>query len=295
MPSMIRRGLAGLTGEETPVRAWRSLIATQDVVGIKVLSAPGSTAGTRPAVVEAVVQGLIDAGLPPKQIVVWDKRLADLRQAGFFSLAERHGIQVAGAMDAGFDESVFYESAILGRLVWGDLEFGGKGEGVARKSFFSKLVTQQFTRIITVTPLLNHNVIGVSGNLWGLAMGSVDNTLRFEGDAARLAVAVPEILVCPVRDENALADLVVLNITDALVCQYYGAEEPRLHYASPLNQLWFSRDPVALDVLAIQELERQRKRTDPSPTRPNLDLYKNASLLGLGVNDPSLIDVIHSP
>ena len=38
------------------------------------------------------------------------------------------------------------------------------------------------TKIINVTPLLNHNLAGVSGILYGLAIGSVDNTLRFELD-----------------------------------------------------------------------------------------------------------------
>ena len=47
------------------------------------------------AVVEAVVKSLLGAGLPPKQIVVWDKHLSDLRQAGFFELAERYGDRFA--------------------------------------------------------------------------------------------------------------------------------------------------------------------------------------------------------
>ena len=154
IPPIIQRGLTLFTGKPTLAEAWRSLVSTQDTVGIKVFSAPGPTSGTRPAVVEAVVKGLLAAGQPPKQIVVWDKHLSDLRQAGFFELAERYGVRVAGAAEAGYDETTFYETALLGQLVWGDLEFGQKGDGIGRKSYVSKLVTQQMTKIINVTPLL---------------------------------------------------------------------------------------------------------------------------------------------
>jgi len=59
-----------------------------------------------------------------------------------------------------------------------------------------------------------------------------------------------------------------------------------------LKQIWFSADPVALDVLSIRELERQRKAADLPSAKPSLEIYTNASLLELGVSDFKLIDVI---
>lgn len=289
IPPMIERGMTQLTGKATSREAWLSLVTTQDTVGIKVFSAPGAT-GTRTAVVEAVVKSLLAAGLPPKQVVVWDRHLSDLRQAGFFDLADRFGVRVAGAAEAGYDEKTFYETALLGQLVWGDLEFGRKGEGIGRKSYVSKLVTQQMTRIVTVSPLLNHNMAGVSGNLWGLAMGSVDNALRFENDPDRLASAVPEIVALPV-----LGDRVVLNIEDALICQYQGEHQTRFHDSVALDQLWFGTDPVAMDVLATREISEQRKANNGSQVKSNLELYQNASLLEIGVNDLNRIDVTRVP
>jgi len=205
-------------------------------------------------------------------------------------LAERYGVRVAGAAEAGYDENTFYDAALLGQLVWGDLEFGRKGEGIGRKSYVSKLITQQMTRIINVTPLFNHNLAGVSGCLWGLALGSVDNTLRFENDPDRLASAVPEIIALPV-----LGDRVALNIVDALVCQYQGEEHTLLHYSVALNQLWFSTDPVALDVVSLQEIERQRKASKAPATKTNLELYQNAALLEIGISETNHIDLIRLP
>lgn len=286
--TMVNRGITHFTGQGTVAGAWRSLVSTNDVVGIKVYSAAGPINGTRPAVVAAVIHGLLDAGLPGKHIIIWDEDADDLRAAGFFKLAAQLGVQAAGSRQAGYDPTNFYlpDTPIIGQLVWGDLEFGKKGPDVGKKSFISKLVSRQITKIISIAPLLNQDAAGVCGHLYGLAMGSVDNTLRFEGDPGRLAVAVPEIYALP-----ALGDRVVLNLTDALIGQYAGGAKGLLQYSTVLNQLWFSRDPVALDILALQELNRERRIFGAPAFKPNLQLYSNAALLQLGVNAAAKIRV----
>jgi hypothetical protein len=286
--AMVNRGITNFTGKAAVIEAWRSLISTQDVVGIKVFSAAGMLSGTRPAVVEAVIRGLLGAGLPPDHIIIWDKHESDLRAAGFFKLAAQLHVRAAGAAEAGYDPTNFYQpdTAVIGNLVWGDYEFGKKGLDTGKKSFVSKLVSRQITKIISIAPLLNQEATGVCGHLYSLALGSVDNTKRFENDPERLAAAVPEIDALPV-----LGDHVALNITDALIGQYEGGNRALLHYSSVLNQLWFSRDPVALDTLAIKELDSERRAFEAPEFKPNLELYTNAVLLQLGVNDPVKIQV----
>jgi len=281
-------GLFALTRTANVSDAWRSLVQTNDTVGIKVFSQPGSLSGTRPAVVAAIVRGLLAAGLPPTQIIIWDKHAADLRAAGFFQLGAQFGVRVAGAVEAGYDETNFYlpDSPVVGSLVWGDSEFGKKGDGVGKKSFVSKLVSQQMTKIISVAPLLNENAAGVCGHFFSLTLGSVDNTRRFEGDPDRLSVALPEIYALP-----SVGDRVVLNVTDALLGQYQGGPASYLQYATVLNQIWLSRDPVALDTLALKELAHQRKLFDIPPPPMNYEIYTNAVLLQLGINDPSRIEI----
>lgn len=284
--AMLRRGLTNLTGQATTRAAWLSLISLEDIVGLKVYSRPGPNSGTRPAVAGAVAQSLIAAGMRPQQIIIWDKEEADLREAGFMTLAAQLGVRVAASPKAGYNATNYYDTPLIGNLVFGDLEFEKKGEGIGRKSFVAKLVTSEMTKIINLTPLLNHNEAGVCGNLYSLALGSVDNSLRFENDPGRLAQAVPEIYALPI-----LGDRVVLNITDALICQYEGGQHGLLHYSTVLNQLRFSRDPVALDMLSIKELTHQRGSTHGPNLRPNLELYRNAALLELGVSDLSRIQI----
>jgi hypothetical protein len=284
---MLARGLTNLTGQTTVSNAWAMLVRPDDVIGIKVHASPGPISGTRPAVVEALVRSLLGAGHSKNRLVIWDKHLVHLRLAGFTDLGERYGVRVAAASEGGWDTNHFYESPVVGTPLWGDQEFGREGPTLGRRSYVSRLVSEGMTRIISVAPLLNHNLVGASGHLLGLSLGSVDNALRFANNPENLVVAVPEIYALPI-----LGDRVVLNITDALLAQYSGEQRMLLHYSGILNQLWFSRDPVALDVLAILELERQRRIDQAPRVTSDLTLYRNATEVEIGVSDTNRIDVV---
>jgi hypothetical protein len=283
---MVNRGICRLAGKAEIADAWRSFISTNDIVGIKVFSAGGEISGARPAVVEAVARGLFDAGIPAKQIVIWDKDAGDLRDAGFFALGKKLGLRVAAGNAVGYDPTNFYlpDSPVIGALHYGDLEFGQTGKGVGKKSFINLLVSRQLTKIISIAPLLNENNVGVFGQLYNVALGSVDNTFRFEGDPDRLATAVPEIYALP-----SVGDKVALNITDALLGQYEGGPKGLLQYSDVLNQLWFSGDPVALDTLAVAELKRERAAHNATTFEVHTEIYTNAALLQLGQMDSAKI------
>lgn len=295
--TMVESGLKRVTQQTSVTSAWRSLVTTNDVIGIKVYCAPGPDAGTRLPVVASLVETLLAAKIPPSNVIIWDRQKAELRAAGFVELGQRYGVRVEGSVNAGYDEESFYspDRPLLGQLIWGDVEFGRKGDGVGRRSFVSRLVSREMTKIVIVTPLLNHNTLGVCGHLYSLAFGSVDNTIRFENDLFRLATAVPDIYALP-----ALGDKVVLCVTDALFCQYEGEKSGQLHYTTALNELRFSKDPVALDVLALRDLERQRIASGAPPTRGawqtnQMELLHNAALLELGVSDSDNIRVERVP
>jgi len=282
---MVRRGMLQWTGKTDLKAAWLTVVSPKDVVGLKVYSLPGAYSGTRPAVVEAVVQGLLLAGLPSSNIVIWDKHLVDLRLAGYTALADRYRVRLEGSADAGYDEKDAYTSnPLLGTLVAGDLEFDLRGATSGRNSYVSKLVTSNLTKTISIAPLLNHNMAGVCGHLYSPSMGCVDNTARFEFSPQRLAQAVPEIYALP-----AVGEHVALNITDALICQYQGEQVSLLQYSTELNQIWISKDPLVLDVLGIQELDRERQARNLESRGDNPELYQNAALLELGVGDPTKV------
>lgn len=284
---MVDQGIRAATGQPNERDAWRSLIQPEDKIGIKVHSAPGPLSGTRPAVAAAVVQGLLEAGISPTHIIVWDRNLRDLQAAGFGEFATKWGVRVAGSHQAGYDRDTRYENEILGKLVYGDLLFGSEDPAATRFSHVSNLIVHEMTKIINISPLLNSHNIGVAGHLWCLTSASVDNFRRFESNPSRLAVAVPEIYAM-----EAIGDRVLLSLTDALICQYQGNSTSLMHYSNSLNQLWFSRDPVALDVLSLRILSEQKEKAGVNNPPLGLELYENAALLELGVAHLRMIDLI---
>lgn len=282
--SMMDLGLKTFWQTSSASSGWKSRIDSQDVIGIRVHSSTGKTSGTRPEVAAALIQSLLQSGHSPDRIILWDRHLASLKAAGYLAFRDRFGIRVLGARDAGYDGESFYESPLIGTMVWGDREFGQHEKGQGRKSFVSNLLTKQITKIINLTPLLNHNLAGVNGNLFGLAMAAVDNTLRFES-LERLSIAVPEINALP-----ELSDRILLNIVDALIVQYQGQSQARLQDSVVLNQLRFSSDPVALDTLSLEELKKQRSLRG-IPSNVPFRIYENASLLQIGTRDPRHIHI----
>ena len=284
--SMVNRGITTLVNTDLVSNAWLKLVSVKDTIGIKVNSAPGATTGTRPAVVRGVILGLLSSGIAGNQIIIWDRSWKDLKEAGMVALGQSMGVVVESADRAGYDAKVFYESPIMGQLIHGDLEFGQKGEGIGKKSYVTRLLTQRITKIINITPLLNHNQLGVSGCMHTLAFGAVDNTLRFQLSTSQLCVSIPEIYALP-----QIADRVALHIVDALISQYQGESTSLLHYSMATSELWFSTDPVALDYLAFKELARQRQISKtPSPKYEHY-LFQNAAIMELGVAEERLIRV----
>lgn len=295
-PEVLRRmvdaGVQAVAGTNRTSAAWRRFIRTNDVVGFRVISAPGAISGTRPAVVEALVLSLLSAGHPARNIVLWDKRARDLILAGYPALADRLGIRWVATEEYGWDEDEYYDNPTIGRLLIGDLEFPRRDRpNAGRKSHVSRLLSKEVTKIIPVTPLLSHTLLGVHGHMAGLSLGAVDNTLRFEQEGARLAEFIPEICAL-----DPLYPKVAFAVTDALVCQFRGEERTYLHYAVTLNQLRFSTDPVALDRLSLEDIQRARAVNPTEGEKPfEPRLYENCALVEMGTANLTEIETRKVP
>lgn len=189
--AMVSAGIRRWTGQQDLKKAWRRVAAPGEVIGIKVTAAPGSVIGTRPAVVRVVIQQLKVAGIPGRDIIIWDKRLDNLHSSGFVRMARELGVRAEGAMEAGYDRLMKHEVALHVPLVRGDLDFGEKR--YSRFSHPSRLITRRLDKVIQVSPLLHHPTAGVQGHLYGLSMESCDNTLRFKLARGFMKTAVPDM------------------------------------------------------------------------------------------------------
>ena len=187
--AMLQAGLQALA----PDSHWRQFISTNDLVGLKVNAHLGTLTGTRPAVVCAVAQSLIASGVPAKNIVIWDRNLADLQRAGYTPLARELGVQLAGSREVGFGEwDAYAVPALHWELAAGDHLFGRTK--TSTKSHVSRLITDRLTAIISIHPPIADRQNGARGHLQELALAAADNTDRFRVSTPHLTPAIPELL-----------------------------------------------------------------------------------------------------
>ncbi len=276
--AMVAAGVKNLVGPADEAAAWRSLVSTNDVVGIKINAQAAPLHATRRAVVDAIVAGLCSGGVPANNIWIFDRSLDKMREAGFA------GPRTSGAE---WDAETFYESKLVGRLIWGDLLFRPDDEQLSTRSHLPKLFTRAITKLINVPVLQSHDACGLCGCLHNVSLGMVDNIRRFEQYGQNGNPAIAEIAALP-----AVRRKLVLNVMDALTAGYAGGPSFRPQYSWQPNTLYFSLDPVALDATCLQLLEAKRKEAKVSPLGERAGHIATAAQLGLGQNDPKQIEVV---
>jgi len=294
----IARGMAELTGESDPAKAWAQFVTPKDVVGIKINPIGGKTISTKPEVVEAILAGLAAAGVPKSNIVIWDRRLHQMPDAGF--TAERFpGIALAGTEMRGPNNDFYDEAGELwakdnidrgAKFYFADLEMPYNKNLLAaminqgKESYFSKVVTQKVAKIINV-PVLKNSGGTVTLCLKNLSYGSLSNTSRLHKIWAK---SVAEPVGFPY-----LRDKVVLNIVDALQAQYDKGPGANPQFVYDAGMMMFGTDPVAVDTIAHEYLVKVRiekgvQQFDNARNREFLDI---AAGLGLGIAHREKIDL----
>src|SRR6266542_1729059 len=79
---MMDEGMMELTDAEDPTGAWKVFFERGDVVGIKVSPVGGPTLSSDPLVLHQVVDGLIQAGVRARDIIVFNRYRQEMFAAG---------------------------------------------------------------------------------------------------------------------------------------------------------------------------------------------------------------------
>lgn len=284
---MMERGMRELTGKSSWTEAWRSFVSPDDVVGVKLNVTGGRTVMSNHAVVHSIIEGLKSAGVKENNIIIWERHSGQLERAGFQLNSSSQGVRFYATNDGvGYDPAVYYEINIPGKLRDTDLEYGK--QEISTRSHFSKIVTQQITRLITVPVIKDATQAGIAITLKNLSFGTVDNTPRFHPPEILCDPAIPDICAHPV-----LRDKTVLHILDAIHAQCNGGPSGNPQWAWNYNSILFSTDPVALDHLGAQIIDQKRK-AEGMPALADVGKaprhIATAARMGLGTNDPGKID-----
>jgi uncharacterized protein (DUF362 family) len=115
---------------------------------------------------------------------------------------------------------------------------------------------------------------------------NIDNWRRFAQGSRFGAESLAEIYSDPV-----VAKKVAFNLMDGLVAQYAGGPQSQPNYAVHHATLYASKDPVALDAVALRRLEQWRAGASLPPIGSAAAYVGFASQLGLGNSAPNRIEV----
>ena len=201
----IVRGMVGIASScpaatEQPdlARAWGSLVSPNDKIGIKISAAGGELFTTHRDIVNAIVDGLVAAGHARNSIVVWDRSLGGIKEAGYRPDKEGYQMQSIAPHD-GYDPKAVFTAPLTGKLIWGDLEFRSdrgtipllsEQEATSDDSHFARILTGGVTKIINVPVMSDSATCGIAGCLYNMTIPNIDNWRRFtQGRFGNTAIA----------------------------------------------------------------------------------------------------------
>jgi hypothetical protein len=295
---MVTEGMLTLTGAASIHDAWRQFVSPKDRIGLKVNPVAGKELSTSIEVTKVIIGQLVKAGIPEKNILIWDRREMELEETGF--TAENFpGIRVKGTeckIDGSFTDKdgKFHSEARIDKdwYYYADVEGKYDAETLpymineGKYSYFSKICTQEVDKIINI-PILKNAGASVTLCMKNLAYGAISNTGRLHKDL--WAETCAEVCAFP-----PLRDKVVLNIVDGLIGCYQGGPGANPQYITEFKCMLFGSDPVAVDRIGYDIILQKRiaegiqKEESPKGMR----FMTLSSDLGLGVSDKGKIERI---
>ena len=291
---MVNRLVMAVTGQSDVAKAWGSLVSPGERVGIKISAAGGELFTTHHDIVNAIVDGLAAAGHPRSSIIVWDRSLGGIKEAGYRPAVDGYQVKAIAPHD-GYDAKAMQSAPLVGKLVWGDFEYVGDtgkmplfadADATSNVSHFSKIISSDVDKVINVPVMSVSETNGIAGCIYNMTIPNIDNWRRFAQGSRFGSGSLAEIYSNPL-----IAKKVVFNLMDGLMAQYAGGPQPQPNYAVHHGTLYASKDPVALDAIALKLLEEWRKRGSLRPVGSVAAYIDVASQLGLGNSATNRIEV----
>jgi uncharacterized protein (DUF362 family) len=269
MEGLLDRAMQTLFDRDRPIEAWKKLVRPGETVGLKVNTLGGRSVASNQQLVEAICERLQQAGIRAGDIVVWDRDSEEMEHAGFHLSMGGNRVQCFGTDQAGYEDDL--------------VAFGSVG------SRLSKILTQRTNVLINLPVLKDHDGAGVTIALKNM-YGVIHNPNKYHPNGCDPYIA----------DLNMLPEIrtrMRLTICDATTAMYEGGPGYKPEHSWKCNALLVSQDPVALDYIGWQIIERKRaemglKTLKGEDRAPNYIATAADSQHKLGTNDPRRISML---
>lgn len=255
-------------------------------VALKLYTASGPGLATPRALTRAVVEVLVSRGYTRENIVLYDQHDYSLREAGYLPPRSEGGESYAGASvtwlreDAHYNDLWFYDSPLPARtrsLAVNSFELPDEAFAEDRKSYLPVPLIADMDFWINLPMVTDVPGLGVSGALANATLWNASNTKRFLNNPASAPVAVAEIAAIPELREPWVFTLMTLERY-----QFIGGPHFNSLYTAEEPMLLMSDNPVALDYLMLEKMNRQRAHLSLPLIEPRPLLFEYAEAIGLG-------------
>ena len=267
--ALLDHAIAQYTGKQNPAAAWKQILRNDKRIGVKINGLGSRGIATHPALILAVCERLLQAGIKPGDIVVWDNRTDFVRNCGMSLSSDPNKIRVTSSEIEGYEDQ---QSSF----------------GVARIKL-AKILTRQCDMVINLPILKDHSMAGLTFSMKNM-YGVVDRPMDLHANNCSPAVA----------DLNAIPivrDKVRFTIGDAMASVYDGGPGFHPERLWHPNALIVGEDRVAVDHTAWQILEKKRaeagmKSLEAAGRAPRYIAVAADKTHGLGTDDPSRIHLL---
>jgi len=228
---LLDRAMENLLEVNSATEAWQQVFSKDDIVGIKINCLAGRGLSTNYELIEAIIEGLSSAGVAERNIIIWDRGNRDLLKAGYQIQTDRNKLKCYGTDQVGYSSSLY--------------EFGEVG------SFLSNILVEQCTAIINVPVLKDHGICGVTNALKNF-FGAIHNPNKYHVNRG-------DPFIADVNGLSEMRDKTRITISDVLTSQCEGGPPFMPQWAWSFNGLLVGFDPVALDMVGWDIIEKKRK------------------------------------
>lgn len=297
---MVDAGMLELTDAEDATQAWRQFFERGDVVGIKVCPVGGKRLIGCAQTMQRIIEGLTSAGVRKQDIVVYDRYRAQFINMGFDQWlpegvrwsAATHDYDPIQQGIEGYDPDHYMEMAVT-------LPGHDVNSLSARRSYAANFITKEVNKLINLPILKTHQSAGVTLALKNLSHGLVNNVSRSHGSPTLnvCGAFIPAVVAMPV-----IRNKTVLHILDGVRGLFDGGPGGRDEFIWENRTMYFATDPVALDRICWDVIERKRRSAGLKPildapsdafstfARRQPEHIEIAGAMGLGIWDMARIE-----
>jgi hypothetical protein len=258
-------------------------------VGLKVYTDSGPGLATPIPMVKAVIAALRRRGFEDKNIFIVGLNALRLRMTGYLPSLVTGKTPFAGnpiyVLESGrfYDPVWFYDSPLPEKF---DPVFAAQQtrdynntstKAEDRNSFLDTLLFLGDDFWINLPVYTDHPVLGVNGALVNATLWNASNTARFFRSPATAPGAVAEMSAIPELRETWMCTIASLQ-----EYQYIGGPFFNSLYTKSEPRVWLSNDPVIMDSLMRERIDRARRKDGFDPIPDDIRTLEDAELLGVG-------------